>query len=206
MKMQTYISGPIDANNYLLWDENTKEAILIDCSDYNEEIVKTVKDNGINVKYILLTHGHFDHVLGVNEMSKVLNAKVGIHKGDIILLENIDEFGRLFGFSAIEPAKHDFEISDGDALNFGNIKINPIYTPGHTEGGMCYLIDDKLFSGDTLFKDCYGRTDLFGGDFTKIENSLKNVIFKLDDSIKVFPGHGPSSQIGYEKIYNEINR
>lgn len=204
MRMKTYISGPIDANNYLLWDEDTKEAVLIDCSDYKEEIIRDVKENNLNVKYILLTHGHFDHVLGLNKMKTALGAKSGVHRGDKIMLENINEFARFFDFPCAEPPKIDFFVEDGEILEFGNIKIKVLYTPGHTEGGVAYLIENKLFSGDTLFKDCYGRTDLFGGDFEKIKHSLKEVLFKLNDNTQVFPGHGESTTIGLEKLHNEI--
>ncbi len=206
MKMKTYVAGPIDANNYLLWDENSKEAVFIDCSDYKEEIIDEVKANNLNVKYILLTHGHFDHVLGVNLMAEKLGAKVGIHKSDVVMLDNINEFARLVGFPNIEPPKYDFNVEDNDILEFGSIQIKVLHTPGHTEGGVCYLIGDKLFSGDTLFKDYYGRTDLFGGDFAKIKDSIKNILFKLDDNIRVFPGHDQCTSIGYEKLHNEINR
>ena len=206
MRMITFIAGPIDANNYLLWDETTKDAVLIDCSEYKEEIIDAVKENGLNVKYILLTHGHFDHVLGVNDMKAALDCKVGVHKGDVTMIENINEFARFFAFPHVVPPKYDFLVEDGEELQFGNEKIKVIYTPGHTEGGVCYLIDGKLFSGDTLFRDSYGRTDLFGGDFEKIRHSLLDIIFKLYDNIRVFPGHGPATTIGYEKVHNEINR
>lgn len=206
MMMKTYISGPIDANNYLLWDEKSKEAVLVDCSEYKDVIIDDIKENGLKLKYILLTHGHFDHVLGVNKFVEATGAKVCVNKDDVVLLDNINEFGRLFGFPDVESPKHDMKLEDGDELAFGNLKIKVIHTPGHTEGGLCYLIENNLFSGDTLFRDCYGRTDLFGGDFAKIKYSLKNILFKLDDSIVVYPGHGDSSTIGYEKLHNEINR
>ena len=206
MKMITFVAGPIDANNYLLWDEASKEAVLIDCSEYKEEIIEAVRENNLNVKYILLTHGHFDHVLGVNEMKEALNCKVGVNKGDVTMLDNINEFAKFFAFPHVEPPKYDFLVDDGEELHFGNEKIKVIYTPGHTEGGVCYLVDGKLFCGDTLFRNSYGRTDLFGGDFDKIHHSLLDIIFKLNDEIRVYPGHGPASTIGYEKVHNEINR
>ena len=206
MKMNTYIAGPIDANNYLLWDEKSKEAVLIDCSEYKQEIIDFVKKNNLNVKYILLTHGHFDHVLGLNEMSVALNAKVGIHENDIVLLDNINEFSKFVGFPHVEIPKYDFNVKDGDELSFGDLNIKIIHTPGHTEGGICYLTDGKLFSGDTLFKGAYGRTDLFGGNFLKIEHSINDIIFELDDNIEVYPGHGESSNLKYEKLHNDINR
>ncbi len=206
MDMKTYIAGPIDANNYLLWDEQTREAILIDCSDYNEDILEDVKKLNLKVKYILLTHGHFDHVLGVNRMKQILGANVGLHKNDEILTNNINEFGNIFiGLPKQEIPQIDFNVNDGDVLNFGNEKIEVIYTPGHTEGGVCYKIGDKLFCGDTMFRGSYGRSDLFGGNFKKINNSIKNILFNLDDKIKIYPGHGEFSDLGYEKKYNDIN-
>ena len=206
MEMKTYIAGPIEANNYLLWDKQTQEAVLIDCSEYNEDILADVKKLKLNVKYILLTHGHFDHVLGVNKMKQELKAEVGLHKNDEVLTNNINEFGNIFiGLPEQEIPQIDFNVNDGDILNFGNEKIEVIYTPGHTEGGVCYKIGDKLFCGDTMFRGSYGRTDLFGGNFKKINDSIKNVLFKLNDNIKIYPGHGDFSDMGYEKKYNDIN-
>ena len=206
MEMKTYIAGPIEANNYLLWDKQTQEAVLIDCSEYNEDILADVKKLKLNVKYILLTHGHFDHVLGVNKMKQELKAEVGLHKNDEVLTNNINEFGNIFiGLPEQEIPQIDFNVNDGDILNFGNEKIEVIYTPGHTEGGVCYQIGDKLFCGDTMFRGSYGRTDLFGGNFKKINDSIKNVLFKLNDNIKIYPGHGDFSDMGYEKKYNDIN-
>ena len=95
-------------------------------------------------------------------------------------------------------------VKDGDIITVGDMQIKVINTPGHTEGGVCYLIEDKLFSGDTLFRESVGRTDLFGGSFEKLLDSVKNKLFKLDDNITVYPGHGPATTIGYEKKHNEI--
>ncbi len=206
MQIMTFVAGPIDANNYLIWDEDSKEGILIDCSEYREDILDVIKNKNIKIKHILLTHGHFDHVIGVNKMKKALNTTVGINNGDKALLEHINEFGNFFiGLPELEIPEIDFNVSDGDIINVGDMKIKVLYTPGHTEGGVCYLVDNKyLFSGDTLFKGSYGRTDLFGGNYKKIASSLKDIILKLDDNVIVYPGHGEISDIGYEKKYNEI--
>lgn len=207
MKMKVFTAGLIDANNYLVWDETSKNAVLIDCSDYVENIVNTVKENNLNVKYILLTHGHFDHVMGVNSMSKALQAEVGVGLADVVMLDNINEYGQLFGLPELEPPKHDFIVKNGDVLDLEGLDIKVIQTPGHTEGGVCYLVNNSaLFSGDTLFRGTYGRTDLFGGDFAKIRKSLKDVIFNLDDSLVIYPGHGEPTTLEYEKKYNDINR
>ncbi len=206
MNIITYIAGPIDANNYLVFDESTKEAVLIDCSAYNEDIIREVRNKGLNVKYILLTHGHFDHILGVNEMKNTLGAKVGINKADVILMEHTPQMCTMFGLPPEEPQIPDFTFDGDTELTVGSYKIRIFNTPGHTEGGVSYLIEDKLFCGDTLFKGSYGRTDLPGGNFKAIVNSIKDTLFKLDDNINVYPGHGESTTIGYEKKYNEINQ
>ncbi len=205
MILKEYISGPIEANNYLLVDEETKEGALIDCSEMKQEIVDDANALGANIKYILLTHGHFDHVLGVNEMKKALGAKVYIHKSDVFMLENINQIMSLFGMNQkVEPPEYDELVEDGQELPLGNTKIKILHTPGHSEGGVCYLVDDKLFSGDTLFRESVGRTDLYGGNFKTLLNSVKGVLFNLDDDINVYPGHGPSSTIGHEKNYNQF--
>ena len=207
MKMKTFQAGPLEANNYLLWDEETKQAILIDCSDFSQELRENIKTLGLKLEYILLTHGHFDHVLGVNETAKELGAKVGTHKDDLPLLENINEFSAFVDFPQTTPPKVDFYLNVSDEIEFGKNRIQVFHTPGHTEGGVCYLVNgEKLFSGDTLFRGSYGRTDLFGGNFEKIYSSINNVLFKLDDNIEVYSGHGESSTIGFEKKYNEINK
>ena len=205
MNIITYIAGPIDANNYLVFDESTKEGVLIDCSAYNEDIIREVKSRGLNVKYILLTHGHFDHILGVNEMKNALGAKVGIHTADKILMEHTPQMCTMFGLPPEEQQIPDFTFDGDTKLTIGSYKIQIFNTPGHTEGGVSYLIENNLFCGDTLFKGSYGRTDLPGGNFKAIVNSIKDILFKLDDNINVYPGHGESTTIGYEKKYNEIN-
>ena len=202
--IKTFIAGPIQANNYLVIDNDSNEAVLIDCSERKQELIDEIKTNNINVKYILLTHGHFDHVLGVNDLQKELNAPAYLNKDDISQTECTSDIMETFGIrGAVNPTVEHF-LKDGDEFSIGNTKIKVIATPGHTEGGMCYLIDGKLFSGDTLFKECVGRTDLTGGNFKKIRSSVLDTLFKLDDDTIVYPGHGSTTTIGYEKQHNEI--
>lgn len=205
MIIKQYIAGPINANNYLVADETSKEAVLIDCSERVQKILDDVKALGLKVKYILFTHGHFDHVSGSDVMKKELGAEVLGSEKDINQTELTKPILTMMGMPLIDPPQYDKFIDGNSKLNIGDIDIKVIETPGHTEGGLCYLIKDHLFSGDTLFKNYVGRTDLPDGSFSKIENSVKNVLFKLEDSIKVLPGHGDLSTIGYEKKHNEIN-
>lgn len=204
MIIKQFVLGQLENNVYLVVDERTKKAVLIDATALSDEIIKTVKELGAKVEYILLTHGHFDHVMGVNALKKALNTEAVIHKDDLPVSDNMNEFTRLFGLPDSEMPKYELFIKDGDTITVGDMKINVIHTPGHTEGGVCYLIDDKLFSGDTLFRESIGRTDLFGGSFDKLSQSIKNKLFSLNDNITVYPGHGPLTTIGHEKKYNEL--
>ncbi len=200
MNINTFIAGPIDANNYLLTDGD--EAVLIDCSEVKPEILKELDNK--KLKYILLTHGHFDHVLGVNGMREKTGAKVLVNKEDTPRMEESANIMRTFGVQGVDIPKADDYINDGEVIKFGNTEIKVLATPGHTEGGVCYLVDGKLFSGDTLFRDSVGRTDLPGGNFKKLSGSVKNKLFNLDENITVYPGHGPKTTIAYEKKYNEL--
>lgn len=200
MIINTFTAGPIDANNYLLTDND--EAVLIDCSEAKPEVLSALE--GKKLKFILLTHGHFDHVLGVNEMREKTGAKVLINKEDVVRMNESADIMRTFGVQRVETPKADDFLNDGDTLKFGNTEIKVIATPGHTQGCVCYLIDGKLFSGDTLFKESVGRCDLPGGNFQKLSDSVKNRLFTLDDNTIVYPGHGPETTIGHEKKYNEI--
>lgn len=205
MILNTYIAGPFDANNYLLMDKNTKEAVLIDCSEYKQEIIEDIYKLGAKVKYILLTHGHFDHILGVNKMTEALGVDAYIKNADIILAENINTMPKLLNQPMAEVPIINGRIEDWQEFQLGEHKIKAIPTPGHTEGGMSFLVDNEfLFSGDTLFCQSFGRTDLFGGNIKKLVNSIKNVLFALEDNIIVYPGHGQSTTIKFEKTYNEI--
>ena len=163
-----------------------------------------MKNLGLNVKYILLTHGHFDHVMGVNDMKKELGAEVLVNEKDKSQVEMTKTILRTFGINVDKNPEYDRFIDGNTELKIGDIPIKILETPGHTEGGLSYLIDGKVFSGDTLFKKYVGRTDLPGGNYDKLENSIKNVLYKLDDNMEVLPGHNEKTTIGFEKKYNEI--
>ena len=204
MILKQYIAGPIEANNYLLADEISKEAVLIDCSERVQQILDDVKELGLNVKYILLTHGHFDHVMGVNSMKEELGAKVLINEKDKDQISMTKTILNTFGIFVDKNPVYDEFIDGNSELAIGNFPIKVLETPGHTEGGLSYYVDGKLFSGDTLFKHYVGRTDLPGGSYEKLENSVKNVLYKLPGDTQVFPGHNEMTTIGYEKKHNEI--
>lgn len=207
MILKQFILGSMENNNYLLIDEEAKglkEAVLIDCTEENDDIENTLQEYGAELKYILLTHGHFDHVLGVNEVKRKHNCKVLIHEADKVILDSLNKFSGMFGMPLADAPLIDEYVKEDDIIKFGENEIKVIHTPGHTPGGVCYLINDDIFTGDTLFYECIGRTDLPGGSFKKLENSIINKLFTLDENIKVYPGHGPLSSIGYEKENNKF--
>lgn len=202
MIIKTFVAGFLENNMYLILDETSKKGVLIDATESLPEILEAAKE--YDIEYIMLTHGHFDHIMGLNDLKKALNSKAVINQKDLIVSDNVNEVTRLFNQPNITPPSYEKFIDDNDTITAGNLKFKVIATPGHTEGGVCYLIDDKLFSGDTLFRGSVGRTDLFGGNFKKLSDSIKNKLFKLDDKIKVYPGHGPETTIRQEKISNLI--
>lgn len=205
MIIKTFVEGPIDANNYLLIDEDSKEAVLIDCSSSRDEFVNSIKNENVNLKYILLTHGHFDHILGCDKFKKLFNCEIYMSEQDKMQVELASQMANYYsGLKTSNVTSINNFVKNGDEFTFGNNKIQAISTPGHTKGGMCYLVDKKLFSGDTIFKGSVGRCDLPGGDWKELLSSVQEKLFPFDDEIEVFPGHGPNTTIGFEKKYNEI--
>ncbi len=204
MEIKSYPNGVFGATTYLVYDKESKEGVLIDCTCAVDEILNFIKQQNINLKYILITHGHFDHVYCLAEFKeKFPQIQVLMHKDDMPLLNQVANQCSMTGVEEIKVPCIDALINDDTKnLKIGNSEIKIIHTKGHSKGGVCYLIGDNLFSGDTLFKTSIGRCDLFGGDIKEIEHSIKEKLFKLDDSITVYPGHGDKTTIGYEKKFN----
>ena len=205
LTVKTFVEGPVDANNYLLIDEESKEGVLIDCSSARSEFVNAVKETGCKLKYILLTHGHFDHILGVEKFKEEFGVETYVSQDDLNQISYAPQMLMMFGggTGAKAPEITNF-VKDGDEFKFGSYTIKAISTPGHTKGGMCYLVDNKLFSGDTLFQGSVGRCDLPDGDLDEIIKSIKEKLFTLPDDIEVYTGHGGKTTISFEKKYNEI--
>ncbi len=204
MKILAYPNGIFGATTYLVYEEKSLEGAIIDCTSSINEIEKEIKKRNIKLKYILITHGHFDHVYCIAKMKeKFPSAPVMIHKDDMDLLNQIPIQCSMAGIKEIKVPCIDGLLDENSKnLTLGNKEIKIIHTKGHSKGGVCYLIDNILFSGDTLFKGSIGRCDLFGGDYKEIENSIKNKLFTLDENITVYPGHGDKTSIKYEKKYN----
>ena len=202
MILKKFVELPLENNNYLLIDETSKEAALIDASHYDEKILEELKLHNAKLKYILLTHAHFDHILGVEKLAKATGAKVVLHPDDKKLLKDLNTYTYMVGMPSADIPHIDIFINDGEDIKLGETIIRTIHTPGHTQGGCSYLFENKLFSGDTLFKESIGRTDLAGGSFQTLEKSIKDKLYVLPDNTIVYPGHGPETNIGHEKKYN----
>jgi hydroxyacylglutathione hydrolase len=178
-----------DNFSYIIADEANREAVVVDSSYNVDEIARTLKAQGFNLKFIINTHGHPDHTDGNEELRSTFGAKIIAHKSS--------------------KAEHDMEVDDGDTINVGAIRIKVIHTPGHTPDSICLLVDDKiLLTGDTLFVGESGRTDLPGGDPRSLFDSFFNKLLKLDDAVVVYPGHDygpkPHSTIGEERRDNYV--
>lgn len=202
--LKQFVLGALENNNYLLIDVESKEAVLFDGSAYTDELEKTLQEYGATLKYLLLTHGHFDHILGANDIKKKFGCNILINKEDEVLYNSVNSYVAQFGLGNVELPKIDGYVEDNQVIKFGEHEIKVITTPGHTLGGVCYLVDDMLFSGDTLFYECVGRTDLPGGSFEQLVKNIKEKLFTLDKHIKVYPGHGYTSTIGHEVVNNQF--
>lgn len=200
MIIKTFVEPPIENNNYLIIDESSKEAALIDCSSYDENILIELKKQGATLKYVLLTHGHFDHIGGLNDLPE--NVEVLMHSGDIEWVNQVNDYLPMIGMSSMEVPKIDRNIEDGEIIKLGELEIKVIHTPGHTQGGVCFYTERHLFSGDTIFRESVGRCDLPGGNFSQIVESIENKIFTLPDDTVIYPGHGRTTTVDWEKENN----
>ena len=204
MEIKVFDNGIYGAITYLVYDKQTKEGAIVDCTCAIDEIANIVEKEKINLKYALITHGHFDHVYCISEVKeKFPQIQILIHKEDMVLLENMPMQCEMAGIENIKIPCVDALVSENSHnLNLGNKEIKILHTKGHSKGGVCYLIDNVLFSGDTLFQGSIGRCDLWGGSMSEIEKSIREKLFTLNENITVYPGHGDKTTIGYEKKYN----
>ena len=202
-------AGPILTNTYLIIDQESKKAVVIDAPMDSVELIKPIiEDKMLDVVAILLTHTHWDHAADTDALKKLYNAKVYVHQSDEFRLLEPNENSVFPLPFDIPSTKADHYINDNEIISFGNTELKVLTTPGHTEGGLCFYNESAgvLFSGDTIFRESIGRIDLPGGSLEKIAKSIKEKLLVLDDSTKVLPGHGPSTTIGYERKNNPFFR
>jgi glyoxylase-like metal-dependent hydrolase (beta-lactamase superfamily II) len=209
MKFYTIPAGPFEVNTYLVFNDETKETggkkegFIIDPGGQEKKIEKLIKDENIGLKFILNTHCHIDHVIMDNYFKEKYGIKIIACKEEEYILKNLEEQAEYLGFEFTGDVKIDKYLKENEVINIGEISILPIFTPGHSPGSVSFLVNGKyLFSGDTLFKNTIGRTDILGGSFDDIINSIKGKLLILGDDIIVLPGHGEATNIGEEKKYN----
>jgi len=198
--------GPFVMNCTLLLDRDTGEGIVVDPGDEPERVLPVIREKGMKVVALVATHGHLDHVGRAAEFSRALDAPLGCHRDDLFLLERLEEQGALLGLGPFEPPRVDRILEHGDGIEFGNLRFEVLHAPGHSPGSIGLLGEGRLFSGDVLFQGSVGRTDLWGGDFEKLERSIREKFYGAGDDVVVHPGHGPTTTIGEERRTNPFVR
>lgn len=192
--------GLYGSNCYILGDDG--EGVVIDPGVDAGEILRTAEKNSLKIKFIILTHGHIDHICHMDKLRDLTGAEVAVHKADSDTFSNPVLNGSVLTGQDISFRDADIFLKEGDVLEVGSLKLNIIHTPGHTPGGICIKVGNNVFTGDTLFRMSIGRTDLGRGNYEEIIDSIKNKLMILDDNVKVYPGHNESTTIGFERRNN----
>lgn len=198
--------GRLQTNVYLVFDQEFRRGIVIDPGDEAEKIVELISRCDVGVDAIYLTHGHFDHVLALRDLREELGCRFYLHKADEDILTSASHDAEHFlGIEVSPPPRPDGWVADGQLIRIGSHLGRVLHTPGHTRGSVCYVFEEMIFTGDTLFAGSIGRTDLPGGNLNDLISSL-NKILKFPDEFMIYPGHGPSSTVGVEKRLNPFVR
>jgi len=203
MIIKSFHTGPLAVNCYVVTDDASRKTFIVDPGGYNNIMVNYIKEQNLEVEYIILTHGHGDHIGGVPDLAKEfpgVKIVAGIHERPMLENANMNASTMMFGYPVSFSA--DRYVADGETLQVGNMELKFLHTPGHTKGGMCILVEDVVFSGDTLFQQSIGRTDFPGSSYPEIKRSIHEKLFTLPDDTKVLPGHMDSTTIGFEKENN----
>ena len=203
IEIKSMTLGMVATNCYLIINKENKKALLVDPADNALRINNVIEENGCTLKAILLTHGHFDHIMALNDLKKRYNVPVYAHEEeeDVLKQSSLNLSGSI---GQIYTTQADVYVKDGEHLKLAGLDVIVLYTPGHTKGGVCYYFPEEkvLMSGDTLFHCSIGRTDFPTGSMSQLVRSVKEQLFVLPDDVQVYPGHDSVTSIGYEKQYN----
>ncbi|WP_242928009.1 MBL fold metallo-hydrolase [Pontibacter vulgaris] len=211
MKVTCLTFNQFQENTYLLYDD-TKECVVIDPGCYEkheqQQLKNYIEQNNLKVVRLLNTHCHIDHVLGNKFVADTYNVPLEIHKDDLQTLRSVPAYAPVYGFPMYQEILPEAYLKEGDTIKFGNTELQVIFAPGHAPGHVVFYNELKkiCIGGDVLFQQSIGRTDLPGGDFDTLIQSIKTKLFTLPDEVTVYPGHGPETTIGYEKKYNPFLR
>lgn len=203
MKIQSYVLGMVSTNCYIIFNESTNEALIIDTPDQAPALKVKIEELGLSPVAILLTHGHFDHIMAAGDLAAAFGIPVLAGEEEKALLEDYNLNGSRMVRKNYTLSADRF-LKDKEELTLGGMRIKVIHTPGHTAGGVCYYFEDEkvLISGDTLFLESIGRTDLPTGDQYTLLESIRRKLMVLPEEVLVYPGHGDKTTIGYEKMHN----
>jgi len=207
LKVVRIVTGMLNVNTYIVVDEDSQKAIIIDPGGDEDVIIKTIRDLDVDAEAIIATHLHFDHIAGVKALKEELNIVFLYHP----LEELVDQTGhvwlaRMLGYKNFETPKADKYLKEDEELKLGASKLKIILTPGHTPGSICLLGDKIAFVGDLIFREGVGRTDFPGGDWDTLVKSIKSKIYTLPDDTVLYTGHGPETTVGHEKQFNPFVR
>lgn len=203
LQIAHYMVGPVQTNCYLAINKETKEALVIDPGEEAARLMQQIREQGLTVAAILLTHGHFDHAGAAEELSTLCNAPVYAHEAEKETLES-EKLNACWMIGRKETYRADLFVKDEQELDLAGFHIRVLFTPGHTRGGCCYYFpyENVVFSGDTLFQMSVGRTDLEGGSMSQIVRSIQEKLMPLPEQTVVYPGHGEATTIETERMYN----
>lgn len=202
MNIERLVTGPVSVNTYVLWTREDGDCIVIDPGGYTPALAAFLKQHRLRPAYILLTHGHFDHIGGVYRLKELFGATVMIHADDAVMLTSAKEnLSGLAGISIVMPPA-DQTLTDGAVVEAAGVRLTVMHTPGHSPGGVCLAGEGVVFSGDTLFWESVGRTDFPSSRPEALTKSLQEKVMALPDDTVVYPGHGPETTIGHERRNN----
>lgn len=201
LRVKMVVVGPLQVNCYLVYDDETKETILIDPGDEPDRLMDFLKDDALTLTRIVCTHTHFDHIGGLPEIKEETGVEICLHKDELSIYHAAKDMAAFWGHS-IEPLPEpEVLLTEGDTVKAGRYSFTVLHTPGHTPGGICLYGEGIVITGDTLFEGSVGRTDLPGGSMEKLKGSFKRLM-ALPPQTKVYPGHGPQTSIGHEQKNN----